>query len=438
MLSGSMGARSKTHSTTVIPGRRYRERSQSTRSYWLYSFLFLIIGLVAACYLWYNKTSDQGNSRVDQMELRSVLKPMSLTHLQKGQTMALVLLPIDVKLPEESIALNTTDVARAAGNIMRRLLQFKEPLIDEVPVTVSTDLLIHINDISIVTKDSNFALEYAMNMSKSTFERAHSDVIFLSYGNPEHLKQNAMTVINNIGYAMHWGARFFLDTSNYSSSQFNGDLCYDKIIVLQNALKRYDKIIWIDTDLALVNTAIDLTQLFEEFPEADIIMADHSDNPNNGIFLLRKTPFALDFVKTWRRIAEESPTYLFSDQGAFYAAMLRYLSERYFERCKYNGECENGANKTHTPHLCMRRFLECWSFPYNNRAHMGKFALLPQNETRYRFNQWYFKSNVTMVSSYLYPEWNSESYYRQGDVGVHSKSMEDFVNWKSLISMLLQ
>ncbi len=49
---------------------------------------------------------------------------------------------------------------------------------------------------------------------------------------------------------------FLYVASYYSNIQFNGNRCYDKIMVLQNSLKRHDKIIWVDTDLALLSVLL--------------------------------------------------------------------------------------------------------------------------------------------------------------------------------------
>jgi hypothetical protein len=92
-------------------------RGRPTRSRWLYSRLFLI-AFVAACYLWYC-TSDQGNDRMDPTEQRSSSRRISSTHLQKGQKMALVLVPADVELPEGSIALSAEVAARPLNNIVQ-------------------------------------------------------------------------------------------------------------------------------------------------------------------------------------------------------------------------------------------------------------------------------------------------------------------------------
>jgi hypothetical protein len=96
-------------------GRSYRGRP--TRSRWLYSRLFFI-AFVASCYLWYC-TSNQGVSRVAQNEERSSSKRSSSSHIQKGQKMALVLIPAHVELPTGSIPLSAEVATRPLNTIVQ-------------------------------------------------------------------------------------------------------------------------------------------------------------------------------------------------------------------------------------------------------------------------------------------------------------------------------
>ncbi len=99
----------------MVLGRSYRGRP--TRSRWLYYRLFFI-AFVASCYLWYC-TSNQGISRVAQNEQRSTSKRSSSSHVEKGQKMALVLVPANVELPTGSIALSAEVAARPLNTIVQ-------------------------------------------------------------------------------------------------------------------------------------------------------------------------------------------------------------------------------------------------------------------------------------------------------------------------------
>jgi hypothetical protein len=58
-----------------------------------------------------------------------------------------------------------------------------------------------------------------------------------------------------------------------------------------------------NTDLALINTDVGVTTIFQEFRDTAIIRADHSGNPNDG------TAIVLDFMALWYKIFVESPMY---------------------------------------------------------------------------------------------------------------------------------
>lgn len=80
---------------------------------------------------------------------------------------------------------------------------------------------------------------------------------------------------------------------------------WSKIALVRELIERYDEVLWIDADAIFVDISKDIAELVR--PDKDLYLVEHvyAENPewrsaNTGVFLLRSTPWARDFLdKVW-------------------------------------------------------------------------------------------------------------------------------------------
>lgn len=299
--------------------------------------------------------------------------------------------------------------------------------------------------------DTHFSLGLMKNLSMKSVELfgQTSDILFLTFGNDEHLTVNRKSVLNNIMYSIRNQVPFILD-QNETMPIPNNDAHFHKIASIIRAFQQYprcNKLIWIDTDLALTDEQdIFMHQVVRPSWEGkDLILADHSDNLNNGIFILRRSEWSMQFLQDWLKLSHlHNGLFAFQDQGAIYGVIMRYIQLNHIP-IYYKGkkspppicqdfvtECEaNDDIRNNSIHNCMNSILDCYGLTYNNRINMGKIMVLPQNKPEYRFNQWWFGNNVRPYGS----SWLEESYYAPGkDIGCHSKFLSLILTKKHYVA----
>ncbi|KAG2427190.1 hypothetical protein HXX76_010909 [Chlamydomonas incerta] len=199
---------------------------------------------------------------------------------------------------------------------------------------------------------------------------------------------------------------------------------------------RNDVVVWIDSDLILTDASKTdvIGEILADKAGFDFIIADQSDNLNTGIFIVRRTPWVHQFLDTvWRTGLHYRHDILFCDQGVIYLIMLNYIADTFANRTsggyRYDNECAPERKPAKAIHYCTNDVLARYGFTYNNRDNVGKICILPQNQAKYRINQWYFGPGVRPYSN-----WNDADYYREGDLGVHTKLPLDLLKNGSLVT----
>lgn len=93
---------------------------------------------------------------------------------------------------------------------------------------------------------------------------------------------------------------------------------WQKILVLQEALRRYDWALWVDADALIIRHDVDPITLTDT--DHDIYLVEHeagrSRLPNTGVWLLRSSPMAQEaLAATWRQ--EQFIEHYFWENAAF-------------------------------------------------------------------------------------------------------------------------
>jgi hypothetical protein len=77
---------------------------------------------------------------------------------------------------------------------------------------------------------------------------------------------------------------------------------WSKIALVRDLLERYDEVLWVDADAIFVDISKDIAELVR--PDKDLYLVEHvyAENPewrsaNTGVFLVRSTPWARDFLE---------------------------------------------------------------------------------------------------------------------------------------------
>ena len=245
-------------------------------------------------------------------------------------------------------------------------------------------------------------------------------------------------------YAVYYGYAYILDMDGAHEVPCGENLhlgvLFHKILAVQRHLKDYPAIVWIDTDATVMSEPrpdIFHYLLFSDPNSslADLIMADHYDNINNGVMLLRNSKWTHEFLDLWWRKSWAYGCRLewWGDQNSLYLSMIEALEESHPvtpwmapEHCPDPATCHE-----HNWHHCLNDQMSCRGFGYNNRTCMGHFSILPQSEALYRINQWY-------IPGPLSKRWKEENFYKRGDVVVHSKHHREVLDVVSFSNRLAE
>lgn len=268
--------------------------------------------------------------------------------------------------------------------------------------------------------------DYSLFHAKKTHR-----VVIASYGDEAFATSWRLSLMNNICYALRHRLPFVFssrcrrsDDPRYQRLHAN----HEKILLIQDLLRHphpplsfYEGVFWIDLDAAILDVHPEESIVEPVFltDTHQLIMGDHSDCINNGVFFIKNSTWSHDFIESWIDNSIQHPSILFTDQGSMYFTILSHLRQR---------GCEvpsNACRDDPSVHRCFNQILKQCNLTYSNRFELGSegtMTLLPPNETRFRFNQWYFGEGV-----HPYSEWEAGDYYRPGDKIVHTKLMEQFV-----------
>ena len=267
-----------------------------------------------------------------------------------------------------------------------------------------------------------------------------NSTLLMTFGDTNHISKLSRPVLMNILFAIRNGIGFHLDTRADFPDVPGDDKHFYKIFALKRAFEENlhcKNFIWVDTDTVILDQGDTmLSSMLNVAAYQDLILTDHSDNLNNGVFMIRRSPWSLQFIEDWIAVSKQyHGDFIYSDQGSMYIIMLRHISNWVLEsqqhKCHYV-DCEKDANIRKTSlHLCMRKYIDCLGFTYNNRAQMGKIAILRQDIPASRFNQWSFGGR-----NHIYGNWLNDDYYRNGDLLVHSKLLDEFTTRKRVLDTL--
>jgi hypothetical protein len=265
----------------------------------------------------------------------------------------------------------------------------------------------------------------------SRFKRNDSQLSILQSGTPDYLSTWNAPILNNLCYAMHAGIPLVLDTIDPNDAkQMSG--YYQKIKIYQQHVNDHNALLWLDLDTIIqTNDSRHFHGILDDFPRHQLIMADHSIWLNNGVFMFRRSEWTNQLLKRWWELSEANTDYTWNDNGSMYDLIVEALNEEAVK--KGLKPCENRCGKDGVRQKssdlanALKDGLECLGMPYNHRhdSFSDKIAILPQNVTKYRINQWYMHHR-------LFDFWVNDDYFRAGDIIAHAKEIDKFVSPNNL------
>lgn len=138
----------------------------------------------------------------------------------------------------------------------------------------------------------------------------------LSIGD-EYKKWTRYTRLNKINYCEKHQYTFLEDESVYNPSK---PIPWSKILLLLKYLKFFDYLVWIDSDILIMNNEIKLESFIEKYPDHDMICGSDIHMPNTGVWFIKNSDFSKQILKAvWNHEYDDqvSDRYKNWEQGSF-------------------------------------------------------------------------------------------------------------------------
>ena len=134
-----------------------------------------------------------------------------------------------------------------------------------------------------------------------------------------------------------------IDRSEYANATRSKDgkttrpvpIMFYKTYLVKQYLQFTDWLVWQDFDLIVKNPHNWFEQYLAEHGDDrfHLLLTDLSDNINNGAFMLRNSAWGQRFVDHWLFLCSNRNRYIFTDNGPFAEAVLRFSSHSLPEHC---------------------------------------------------------------------------------------------------------
>ena len=99
---------------------------------------------------------------------------------------------------------------------------------------------------------------------------------------------------NKILYCKKHGYDLIEDDSIYREDK---PIPWSKLLLMLKYLPKYDYIVWIDSDILIMNSNITLESLIQKYPKHDIICGNDNKMMNTGFLFVKNTKFSKNFLK---------------------------------------------------------------------------------------------------------------------------------------------
>ena len=137
-----------------------------------------------------------------------------------------------------------------------------------------------------------------------------SRMAILSYASPDIIPYAAYSFAVNSAYAEHNGYEIFFMSPETGSNHEPRDQRWNRVKIIMDALdatdgwlRDVDYVVWADADLIFLDMELNLRQLTEEHPDADIIISAerHAETgvANTGCFIMKNSQWSRDFLRDW-------------------------------------------------------------------------------------------------------------------------------------------
>ena len=143
--------------------------------------------------------------------------------------------------------------------------------------------------------------------------------ILVQYGvGEDHERMLSLVHQHHQQYAKHWGADYYVEPPR--SHHDRAPHWYRIDLILRMLKKKYDQVVWLDTDCVIVDTTISLFDI----SGFGIACCECFDSPtierhlNTGFLVVNKCPDTLKFLRMWRQRPLEG---VYEDQSSFIKLM---------------------------------------------------------------------------------------------------------------------
>lgn len=137
--------------------------------------------------------------------------------------------------------------------------------------------------------------------------RLHEErgVLIISFTTPSTLKYASYSLAINAHYANKHGYSF--KVFDLSETGQNGDPRWNKIYLLWDSLQHWGRdfayIVWLDSDLAIIDHSLDVKHVAMKYPHAHVVMSrDIPSAPfvsNSGVIIVKNTEWSVGLMKLW-------------------------------------------------------------------------------------------------------------------------------------------
>jgi len=143
-----------------------------------------------------------------------------------------------------------------------------------------------------------------------------------------------------------YGKKFKIDVIRYERKLSNRPPAWNKILVVKELLKKYDFVIWMDSDAVFVRFDVDIRKEIKKGKDFYISLIEFNGKvvPNSGFFITRRSKWSIDFLnRVWNK-----KEYIYHNywENAAIIDLLGY--ESVLSRNKYKVLINNFLHKTGT------------------------------------------------------------------------------------------
>eukprot|EP01012_Entosiphon_sulcatum_P046913 TRINITY_DN6334_c0_g1_i1.p1 TRINITY_DN6334_c0_g1~~TRINITY_DN6334_c0_g1_i1.p1 ORF type:complete len:416 (-),score=32.82 TRINITY_DN6334_c0_g1_i1:1-1248(-) len=221
-------------------------------------------------------------------------------------------------------------------------------------------------------------------------------------------------------YAKKHGYEFILDTSPYARSHGRHPT-WNRIPSSRKNLPRFDWILHLDSDIAIVNHTVKLEDFVSQFhPSSYVVYTEAVEGPNCGGFFIRNVPWSFWWLDKWWAFSKDIKSFAWNDQIAAWDAIVHHFASYGTTRpLDHDIECKSTPLwdfDWRTAMICYASEMEYMGLRPGNRSGFH-IEFWPQTRRPRGFTFFYAEKKTTWL-------WPRPELFMKGDFVIHTHSEE--------------